>query len=183
MNRYTWSGLTIWLLPLLALLINFYPALAPAVEYGPPLKINVSLAEDYAYPQINNDGWVVWWHELGGIYLVKPLVQVTDNTGAFDAAPQVLEDGRLLWQGWDGHDYEIYCQEPGQDPTQLTDNDSPDVMPQISAGGDLVWMNWDGGDWEVCYDFGEGPVLVTDNTGAFDVLPQITADGRIYWQG
>jgi hypothetical protein len=314
MNRYTWSGLTVWLLPLLALLMNFYPALAPAVEYGPPLKINVSLAEDYACPQINKDGWVVWsggdsadreiylyngsdppqnlsnnygydidpqindngwvvWAGLYGnefeiylyngsgppqnlsnnygwgndidpqinnngwvvwhweqyhhsiyadiylydgsgppqnlsnnswgdykpqinddgwvvwntsteeIYLVKPLVQVTDNAGYYDVAPQVLEDGRLLRQGWDGHDYEIYCQETGQDPTQLTDNDSPDVMPQMNAAGHLVWMNWDGGDWEVCYDFGEGPVPLTDNSGAFDVLPQITAEGLIYWQG
>jgi hypothetical protein len=108
--------------------------------------------------------------------------QVTDNSG-FDVSPQVLDDGRILWQGWDGHDYEIFCQVPGQNPTQLTYNDTPDAMPQMNAQGDLVWMNWDESDWEFWYDFGSGPVQLTNNEGAFDVLPQITADGWIYWQG
>jgi hypothetical protein len=111
------------------------------------------------------------------------IAQVTNNTGSFDVVPQILDDGRILWQGWDGYDYEIYCLVPGQGLTRFTDNDSPDVMPQMNASGDLVWMNWDNGDWEICYDFGEGPVPLTNNTGAFDVLPQITNDGLVYWQG
>ncbi len=137
-------------------------------------RIGVSHQEDY---------WTLVVGSGGSIDPVKEIVQVTDNSGAFDVAPQVLDDGSILWQGWDGHDYEIYFQEPGQAPTQLTDNDSPDAMPQMNASGDLVWMNWDGSDWEVCYDFGSGPVQLTDNTGAYDVLPQITDDGLIYWQG
>lgn len=108
--------------------------------------------------------------------------RMTDNS-AYDVLPQLLDDGRLLWQGWDGHDYEIYCQAPGQGVTQLTNNDSPDVRPQMNALGQLTWMSWDGNDWEVWYNLGDGPVQLTDNTAAYDVQPLITADAQIYWQG
>jgi hypothetical protein len=111
------------------------------------------------------------------------IAQVTDNNGYFDVAPQVMDDGKILWQGWDGHDYEIYCLVPGQGVIQLTNNNSPDVMPQMNASGQAVWMNWDGQDWEVWYNLGNGPVQLTNNSGAFDVMPQITADAKIYWQG
>ena len=106
----------------------------------------------------------------------KPLVQVTNNSGAFDVAPQALDDGRILWQGWDGNDYEIYSQAPNQSAVKLTSNSSPDTMPQMNAAGQTVWMNWDGSDWEVWYNLGSGPVQLTNNAGAFDVLPQITVN-------
>jgi hypothetical protein len=94
-----------------------------------------------------------------------------------------LEDGSLLWQGWDGSDYELYCYTPATGlTTQLTDNSLPDVAPQINASGELVWMLYDGQDWEVCYDIGAGPVQLTDNSG-HDLVPQITLERHIYWQG
>ncbi len=124
-------------------------------------------------------------YDKTGAYSVSfhNISQVTNNDGAFDVAPQVLDDGRILWQGWDGHDYEIYSLMPGQSITQHTNNTTPDVMPQMNASGQLVWMNWDGSDWEVWYNFGSGPRQLTSNSGAYDVLPQITADAKIYWQG
>jgi outer membrane protein assembly factor BamB len=99
------------------------------------------------------------------------------------AYPQINDDGSLLWQQWDGHDYEIYFQAPGQGVTQITNNDSPDIKPQMNASGHLVWMNWDGDDYEIWYDLGNGPVQLTSNSGAYDVLPQIANDDQIYWQG
>ena len=55
MNRYPWSGLTVWLLPFVALLVILSPSLVPAVEYGNPVLIDSGYS-----PQINDDGWVVW---------------------------------------------------------------------------------------------------------------------------
>ncbi len=110
-------------------------------------------------------------------------VQLTNNNGAFDVSPQVVNDNRVIWQGWDGHDYEIYCQALGKNPIQLTNNDSPDVMPQMNSLGQAVWMNWDGSNWQVWYNLGNGPVQLTHSTNGYNVLPQINDNSQIYWQG
>ncbi len=118
---------------------------------------------------------------FGSIPVAAQTSRVTNKSG-FDVSPQLLEDGRILWQGWEGQDYEIYSQMPGEGPTQLTNNSTPDVSPQMNAVGHLVWMNWDGNDWEVWYNVGGGLVRLTNNTG-YDTLPQISANDQIYWQG
>jgi hypothetical protein len=146
--------------------IDYYTDTATNLQYI-PLEYTQGLASGTNY--------------LGSEQYRGGIAQVTNNTG-FDVAPQVLDNGRILWQGWDGHDYEIYCLVPGQGVTQLTNNDSPDVMPEMNASGHLVWMNWDGSDWQVWYNLGNGPIQLT-HTNGFNVTPQITADDQISWQG
>jgi hypothetical protein len=146
--------------------IDYYTDTGTSLTYI-PLEYTQGLASGASY--------------LGSEQYRGGIAQVTNNTG-FDVAPQVLDNGRMLWQGWDTHDYEIYCLVPGQGVIQLTNNDSPDVMPQMNASGHLTWMNWDGSNWQVWYNLGSGPVQVI-HSGGFNVLPQITADDQIYWQG
>jgi hypothetical protein len=119
----------------------------------------------------------------GSIDTALVTYQVTNNNGAFDVSPQITNDNRILWQGWDGHDYEVYSQALGKNPVQLTNNDSPDAMPQMNATGQAVWMNWDGNNWQVWYNLGSGPVQLTHSTNGYNVLPQIADDSQIYWQG
>ena len=38
-----------------------------------------------------------------------PVVPMTDNYGAFDLAPRLIDNSPLLWQGWGGSDDEIYA--------------------------------------------------------------------------
>jgi hypothetical protein len=109
------------------------------------------------------------------------IAQVTNNS-YFDVAPKVNDNGSIVWQGYDGSDYEIYCLVPGQAVKQITNNSVADVLPEMNASGHLVWMEWDGNDWQVWYNLGNGNVQLTNNN-ALNVLPQITNDDQIYWQG
>ncbi len=126
--------------------------------------------------QINNKGQVVISGEKG-LYLVNPIspTQITDNNGYFDVAPQVLDDGRIVWQGWDGHDYEIYSPDAGAGHHPAHQQRQRGCHAPDECHGHLVWMNWDGSNWQVWYNLGNGPVQLTHGNG-FNVLPQITGD-------
>jgi hypothetical protein len=127
--------------------------------------------------------WTLEMGNGGSIDAAGVTYQITNNNGAYDVSPQVMNDGRLVWQGWDGQDYEIYRQSLGQNPVQVTSNNSPDAMPQMNGSGQSVWMNWDGSNWQVWYNLGSGPVQLTHSASGFNVLPQITDNSQIYWQG
>jgi len=83
--------------------------------------VDQGLTTDY-FGNPRQDGYA----DIGAIEYVPNISDV----GHYGVAPQVLDDGRIVWQGWDGHDYEIYCQVPGQNATLMTNNDSPDVKPR-----------------------------------------------------
>jgi hypothetical protein len=135
-------------------------------------RIGISHVETY---------WTLEMGRSGTIDAAGITVQLTNNTGVYDVFPQEQGNGSVVWQSWDGHDYEIYRQSLGQSVVQVTNNDSADAKPQVNASGHTVWQNWDGSDWEVWCNLGNGAVQITNNTG-YDVLPQITANDKIYWQ-
>jgi hypothetical protein len=113
------------------------------------------------------------------------IAQVTNNNGYFydDIHPQITDDGVIYWQGWDGHDYEIYSFDPVTNTTtKLTNNSPDDCAPQVNSSGQYTWMYYDGNDWEIRYNIGKGITQRTNNTYD-DILPQITDNGMIYWQG
>jgi len=153
----------------------------------PHYAIIMSTSADRIGVSHQSDYWTLDVGYGGSVDAAGVIYQLTNNNGAFDVSPQVINDGRVLWQGWDGHDYEIYRQSLGQNPVQVTSNSGPDVMPEMNALGQAVWMNWDGSNWQVWYNLGNGPVQLTKNltnfSGGLNVHPQITDDGQIYWQG
>lgn len=100
-----------------------------------------------------------------------------------DWCPRVSACGRIVWQGWDGHDYEIYSSKlDGTDPVQITWNSIDDEAPQINASGRVVWQAHDGQDYEIFSANADGTDLVqiTDNA-VNDWHPQINNAGKIVW--
>ena len=74
--------------------------------------------------------------------------QLTDNDG--DDIHAKLSGTAVVWQSWDGTDWEIWAYEAGSDTmTQLTDNDTDDIAPCIS-GSNVVWQAMEAaGDYEI----------------------------------
>mgnify|MGYP000224069218 CR=1 FL=1 len=74
--------------------------------------------------------------------------QLTDND--FDDINAKLSGTAVVWQSFDGNDWEIWAYEATSDAmTQLTDNDTDDINPCIS-GTTVVWQTMDeGGDYEI----------------------------------
>ena len=107
--------------------------------------------------------------------------QVTDNT-LDDLDPQV-SDGRVVWQGYDGTDYEIFTWKVGDSaPTQLTENTNYDAEPQVS-GNRVTWYCWDGTDSEIfTWKAGDSaPTQLTENITE-DNQPRVSGD-RVVWEG
>jgi len=100
------------------------------------------------------------------------------NTPYPNVYPQVLGN-RVVWQGWDGHDFEIYFYD-GTTVRQLTDNDRLDERPRLDATH-VVWQANDGHDSEIFVWDGVTTSRVTANTWE-DLLPEIS-NGLLVWQG
>jgi hypothetical protein len=105
-------------------------------------------------------------------------VQITSNVGD-DTGAQVA-NGLVVWQDWDGGDFEIY-EWNGTTTTRLTDNALRDERPRVDALGNVVWQTLDGFDLEVFFWDGAAVRRVTDNV-ADDANPEIE-NGTIVWQG
>jgi len=107
----------------------------------------------------------------------------TDNDRD-DWCPQVSAGGWLVWQGWDGTDYEIYVRRlDGTNPVRLTWNSFDDEAPQINADGRVVWQTHDGQDYEIYSAEADGTNLVRITNNTFnDWHPQINNAGQIVWQ-
>lgn len=109
-------------------------------------------------PQISNNGTVTWYrNDYTGsdrgdyeIFLKQtslPYEKVTDNAYD-DKYPQINDFDHLVWQGFDGHDYEIFFYN-GSSIIQLTDNEYDDLEPFINANDHVVWKGHDGNDYEI----------------------------------
>jgi Tol biopolymer transport system component len=100
-----------------------------------------------------------------------------------DWSPQINANGRIVWHGSDGSDFEIYSARAGGGPvTQITDNSNSDEDPKINAAGRIVWQSFDGQDYEIfsANADGTGLVQITNNT-VNDWHPAINDSGRIVW--
>jgi len=102
--------------------------------------------------------------------------QLTDNEYD-DLFPQI-DDGQVVWRGYDGNDYEIFLWD-GTQTIQLTDNEYDDYWPQID-NGQVVWRGYDGNDCEIFLWDGTQTIQLTNNNYP-DNGPQID-DGQVVWQ-
>ncbi len=94
--------------------------------------------------------------------------------------PQV--DGkRVVWQSYEGEDFEIMTYTPETGAIALTNNRRNDMDPQVS-GDRVVWRGHDGQDYEIyTWTPSEGAVRLTDDSFN-DSDVQISGD-RIVWVG
>jgi beta propeller repeat protein len=72
-------------------------------------------------------------------------IPMTDND-VDDENPKI-SGAHVVWQEWDGHDWEIEYFD-GRTIQPLTDDDSDDENPDVS-GSTVVWQGFDGHDFEI----------------------------------
>jgi hypothetical protein len=100
------------------------------------------------------------------------ITQLTDNT-ADDRYP-CISGTNVVWEGHDGHDWEIYSNFAGQ----LTDNNTDDNSPYIS-GTNVVWCGSDGHDLEIYSNFA-GQL---SNNSTYDHDPKISGTNVVWYGG
>jgi hypothetical protein len=108
------------------------------------------------------------------------VTKITDNAYD-DRNTQINTSGDVVWDGYDGNDYEIYLYSDGN-ITQITDNSFYDLLPQINADRDVVWYGFDGNDNEI-YLYSNGDIIQISDNAYSDYNPQINADGDVVWYG
>jgi len=105
--------------------------------------------------------------------------QLTDNEYD-DQLPMINNADQVVWQGWDGTDWEIFLH--GESGTvQITDNAEDDGAAQINDSGTVVWQGFDGDSEIFLYD-GTSPTNISNND-LEDSLPQINNQGHVVWIG
>ena len=62
--------------------------------------------------------------------------------------PKINDDGYVVWQGFDGSDWEIFLHD-GKKTIQLTHNSHDDHDPQINNDGDVAWVEQDGSKYRI----------------------------------
>ena len=140
---------------------------------------------DDLYPQINDNGYVVWQEWDGSdweifLYNGTTITQLTNNSYD-DGYPQINKSGYVVWQEWDGEDYEIFLYD-GTTTKQITHNSYDDGYPQINKNGYVVWQEWDGSDSEIFLYNGTTTIQLTNNSYG-DYYPQISDNGYVVWSG
>ena len=105
------------------------------------------------------------------------IAKLPDN-GYSGNAPQISGD-RVVWQGYDGSDFEVFTWTPTDGTAQVTNNGLNESYPEVS-GDRVVWEAYDGHDREVfTWTPSGGIVQLTDNS-VDDRYPQVSGD-RVVW--
>jgi photosystem II stability/assembly factor-like uncharacterized protein len=132
-------------------------------------------------PHLSNGGQAVW--EASGEILFfdgAATTTITQNTYP-NRNPQLNGKGQIIWEGFDGEDYEIFLFD-GIEIRQITSNSYDDTNPQINENGEIVWNAFDGNDWEIFYYDGTNINQLTENDYD-DRYPNLNEYGDIVWQG
>jgi beta propeller repeat protein len=104
--------------------------------------------------------------------------QITSN-GLDEGGPCVSGD-RIVWERYDGADWEIYTWTPASGIVQLTSNTREDTGARVS-GNLVVWYGYDGHDYEIySWTPATGTVQLTSNTWR-DSAPDVSGD-RVTWR-
>jgi hypothetical protein len=98
-----------------------------------------------------------------------------------DRFPQINDNGYIVWEGYDGSDWEIFLYD-GTNITQLTDNSYDDNEPKINNNGYVVWSGQPTGtDTEIFLYDGTSITQITDDSYYDDRLYQINNNGYVAW--
>ena len=142
------------------------------------------------HPQINANGYVVWYGQPPGtsgsdweifLYDGSTTTQLTNNSYD-DWSPQINTNGYVVWYGGENNSgFEIFLYD-GSTTTQLTNNSYIDVGVQINANGHVVWYGPQSSAGEIFLYDGSSITPITNNVYA-DFHPQINDNGYVVWRG
>ncbi len=103
--------------------------------------------------------------------------------------PGINNDGWVVWNDWDGSDYEIFLYD-GTSTTQITNNVDDDFGPQINDNGYVVWRGSVEGTSYAPYQLflydGTSTTQITDlplpSSGWFSIESlDISNNGQVVW--
>jgi len=113
-------------------------------------------AQDYDFPALWGDrvAWLVIGTGDQRVLTRKISQTATTTVSAIDSGPKIdvaVSGDRVVWNGWDGHTWQIYTRVAGEAVvTTITADLAPHISPQVS-GDRVVWMSQDAeGDGIVC---------------------------------
>jgi len=114
------------------------------------------------------------------------VIRITDNEFR-DYEPQINDNNDVVWQGFDGNDYEIYMYDWLLDWIwQITDNSYDDLYPQINNNGDIAWRQDDGTYMSIMFYEEVEDTIWEIRTSARDtswntLVPFMNNNGDIVW--
>ncbi|HRD81647.1 MAG TPA: HYR domain-containing protein [Saprospiraceae bacterium] len=114
-------------------------------------------------------------------------MRLTDN--ATDDDQMRVWGNHLVWQGFDGADYEIFylnLSDPAANPQAITNNAANDFRPSV-WGNRIVWEQDSGGDREILSlsldDLGATPKNLSNDPAGDDVNPIIWGNFAVWNKG
>ncbi len=176
--------------------IYFWDGIHPA---GPTItRVTTTDYWENSY-HINDNGEIVWYGGPGGVSMNYEIYfwdgndsyQITDNTLG-DHEPKINNNGRVVWNKFDGHDLEIYFWDginPASPTTiQITNNTLSAQYQQINNNGQVVWCEGyhNGGNEDLYFWDGMDPLnpniisLGMEGNGR-SYYPQINNNGAVVW--
>jgi beta propeller repeat protein len=118
-------------------------------------------------------------YDLVGWSQERGLVQLTTNY--FYVQHPRMQGKRVVWQEWDGNDYEIFMHDFESGETQqLTNNTFDDVEPEV-WGDQVVWVAFPLTTGEI-FLWKEGEIKKINDATTENASPSIW-EGRVVWQG
>jgi hypothetical protein len=147
-------------------------------------------SQQNSYPAVSGDR-LAWVKSLatGSIQVVtKTMTQSAPTTiSAVDSGPKFdarVSGDRVVWNGSDGHTWQIYSWATGDRvASQITTDSLPHINPQVS-GNRLVWMAQDeSGDGSVCTWKKGSPDITRLGPGPYEGFPQVSGDYVVWTSG
>ena len=147
--------------------------------------VNNSVNDEF--PQINNNGLVVWhgWHNnsdaeiwTADAYSADSASQYSSGVNRLNWWPQVNDSGDIVWmqRRWgDGYYWQILL---NNEP--LTDNQAHDQHPVIDNDGRIAWQGFDGNDYEI-YAWLDGAVVQITDNDYDDQAPHLVTGSPLVW--
>ena len=164
---------------------------------GDPLKLSVNGGLN---PQLNSQGQVVWaevsydgWSTYykdvyywdSGIKGSSPR-KISNNSYGPNIQPLINNQGQVVWQGYDGHDYEIYYWDAAKPVIlNISNNAYDDDSPSLNARGEVVWLGTDGANPDIFYwnPLNGGAKKISNNFDEKNEAPFLNDLGQVLWRG
>ncbi len=120
----------------------------------------------------------------GNAWAAYATTQLTSNSYN-DLKPQINSVGQAVWEGWDGHDWEIFLYSGGV-VTQITNDNVDEHDPQINTAGHIVWQQQlpSTGFRRDIFFYSSGSITrVTTDNHCNSGHPQLNDNDQIVWSG
>jgi len=142
---------------------------------------------DDLYPQINNNGYVVWSHGERGSTVISlydgiQTIRMSSNYPS-DVNPRINDNGYVVWKAWTFFDGDFLgfgqiILYDGAETIQISNESSSNQGPQINNKNQVVWEGWGDISGVFLYD-GTNTTKIANNSGGES--PQINDNGYVVW--